>query len=281
MPRQIRLTRGLWRPAELIDDDIERSAALLSVCGPDAVIAGLTAARLHGLWVHDRPTPFEVIVHPDQPCLERRSHHRRAEIRSRRQALQPDEVVTRHGLPLTSEARTWLDLADRLSLPDLVAAGDSVLRNAVGTEALETAVGRARHHRGVVRARTSLNYLDGRSRSRPESLLRCAIVHAGQPVPEVNQAIYSDTGEWLAEPDLSYDDVRLAIEYNGADHADLDRTRRDITRELDVEDRGGWRMVVFGPAEVFRRPDQIPIRVARLRHELRQLRPPGDWALRT
>ena len=47
-------------------------------------------------------------------------------------------------------------------------------------------------------------------------------------------AIYSDVGEWLAEPDLSYDEARLALEYNGADHAKVERMRRDITRELDV-----------------------------------------------
>lgn len=60
-----------------------------------------------------------------------------------------------------------------------------------------------------------------------------------------------------AEPDLSYRDARLALEYNGADHADPGRMRRDITRELDLLQRGGWATLVFGPAEVFRRPDQI------------------------
>lgn len=60
----------------------------------------------------------------------------------------------------------------------------------------------------------------------------------GQPVPAANVAIYSSDGEWLARTDLSYDDVRLAIEYNGADHASPSRMRRDITREVDVMRRG-------------------------------------------
>jgi hypothetical protein len=112
-----------------------------------------------------------------------------------------------------------------------------------------------------------LPVLDARSRSRPESHLRYAVVNRGLPRPQVNVAIYSALGEWLAEPDLSYRDVKLALEYNGADHAEVRRMRRDITREIDMDDRGGWRTVTFGPAEVFGRPDQIGNYVARLRAE--------------
>ena len=233
---------------------------------------------MHGKWVDSRlEGHFEVIVHPDEPYLIRRSYSRRPEIRARRQALLPDEVTTFHGLPVTTEPRTWIDLADRLTLADLVAAGDSVLRGAHTTADLERAVLRAGHRRGVVNARAALMYLDGRSRSRPESVLRFVIMHGGLPAPAVNEPIFSAVGEWLAEPDLSYADVRLAIEYNGAMHADVERSRRDITRQLDVESRGGWRVVVFGPAEVFRYPDQIPIRIARLRREQKRLLHLGDW----
>jgi very-short-patch-repair endonuclease len=87
------------------------------------------------------------------------------------------------------------------------------------------------------------------------------------PKPAVNAAIYSAGGEWLAEPDLSYEDVRLALEYNGADHADRRQMRRDITRELDMRRRGGWERMVFGPAEVFGRPDQIGLTVREVRRE--------------
>lgn len=118
--------------------------------------------------------------------------------------------------------------------------------------------------------------LDARSRSRPESLLRHSLLDAGLPTPEVNVPIYDRNGQWLAEPDLSYDDVRLAIEYNGRDHADVMRMRRDITRGLDIEDRGGWRVVVFGPAEVFRRPDQVARWVRQLRREHRPR--PDPWS---
>jgi len=101
--------------------------------------------------------------------------------------------------------------------------------------------------------------------------LRYAIVNAGLPKPAVNEPIHTPTGEWLAEPDLSYDDVRLALEYNGADHAEPRRMRRDITRELDVVHRGGWQSITFGPAEVFGRPDCIPRIVRQVRADRARL----------
>ncbi|WP_073388596.1 hypothetical protein [Jatrophihabitans endophyticus] len=271
MTSLVRVSRGVWRDPAAVADLAGRAAALLSVCPPDSVVAGVTATQLRGLWLPpwltDPTLPIEVIVHCGQDELEARPHSIRPEIRARRQHLRPDEVTTFAALPVVTEARAWVDLAARLGSADLVALGDSVLRGPTGVADLVEMVGRAVRRRGVVRARSVLPYLDGRSRSRPESHLRYAIVTSGLPRPEVNIPIFSDIGEWLAEPDLSYDDVKLALEYQGADHAAVRRMRRDITREMDVEMRGGWRTAEFGPAEVFGRPDQVATRVRRLRME--------------
>ena len=270
-----RVTRGVWRPADQVSSLAGRAAALLQACPDGTVLAGWTAACLHGLWLPPRPEPpVEVIVHPDNPLQRQRSYSRRGELRARRQALEPDETTVVCGLPVTTEARTWLDLAPRLSPPDLVAVGDSALRGDAERAEIERLLRRARHRRGVVLARTVLPLLNERARSRPESHLRYALVSSGLPEPQVNVAIYSDDGEWLAEPDLSYDDVRLALEYNGSDHADPARMRRDITRDFDVNWRGGWRIVTVGPAEVFRRPDTIATYVRSLRRTLPR-RPTG------
>jgi hypothetical protein len=93
------------------------------------------------------------------------------------------------------------------------------------------------------------------------------MVANGLPHPDVNVAIYSDDGEWLAEPDLSYRDARLALEYNGAVHASPERMRKDFTRDVDVQYRGGWRTVTLGPDQVFKRPDQTAAFVRELRRE--------------
>jgi hypothetical protein len=197
-----------------------------------------------------------MITRRDPAVPRQLGHSRRVEVRARRRTLQPSDVVRHDGLPLTSPARTWCDLAESLSMADLVATGDSVLRVGCDLDAMRDALHRAFRRRGVVKAREALPLLDARARSRPESHLRYALVRAGLPLPEVNSPIFSENGEWLAEPDLHYEEARLALEYNGAQHAEPGRMRHDITRDLDYQ-WADWRVITFGPKQVFDRPDQV------------------------
>ena len=269
MGELIRVSRGLWRPADQVGELGGRCAALLTVCPDGAVVAGLAAGLIHGTWLPEvaERERIETILRRNVEVPRAFARSKRGELNGRRRQLLPDEISIVDGVPVTSPARTWIDLAERLSLPDLIAAGDSVLRMGVPPAELAEMVRRARRRRGVVRARAALPLLNARSRSRPESHLRYALVSCGLPEPKVNVAIFSAVGEWLAEPDLHYDEARLALEYNGADHADVKRMRRDITRALDVAQRGRWRVEVFGPAEVFNRPDQTALWVREIYRE--------------
>jgi very-short-patch-repair endonuclease len=108
--------------------------------------------------------------------------------------------------------------------------------------------------------------LDKRSRSRPESHLRVAASAPDLPKFEVNESVYRDEGGWLAEPDLSLREAKIALEYQGKDHAGVKRMRKDITRGLDLR-REGWLGIPFGPAEVFGRPWQIAPELRRVIRE--------------
>ena len=72
----------------------------------------------------------------------------------------------------------------------------------------------------------------------------------------MNAAVHDVHGQWLGEPDLSLREAKLALEYQGAEHADVDRMRRDMTRLPDFR-RAGWEVLLYGPAEVLRRPALI------------------------
>jgi very-short-patch-repair endonuclease len=78
--------------------------------------------------------------------------------------------------------------------------------------------------------------------------------------------VFRDSGGWLAKPDLSLREAKLALEYQGAEHAKVKRMRRDITRETDMR-REGWRVLDYGPAEVFGRPWEIAPEVRQLVQE--------------
>lgn len=255
MNELVRVCRGVSRTPSEVADLRGRCLSLLSALPSGTLVAGLAAARLHGLWVpSERPgEPIDVIMRGVGQVPRARSASSHPEVRARRRWLRRPEIDIVDGVPVTSEARTWVDLAESLRLADLVAAGDSVLRGGAATRReLELYVLDAAGRRGVVAARAALELLDERSRSRPESHLRFGLVSSGLPWPEVNEAIFDDLGQWIAEPDLHYPHARLSLEYNGAGHADVDRMRKDITRGVDVA-RAEWMTLTFGAVQVFGR----------------------------
>lgn len=252
----VRLARGCWLPASAHADILARCRAVLETSADHSVIVGVTAARIHGLWLPGDGDEIHVATaEPDRPSSAM-TRTRRPQIRSHRRKLLERDLVEVQGVPVASIARTWVDLAAIFALPDVVAAGDSALRSGASHEDLADAVGRSSRHNGVRRARSALPLLNGRSRSRAESHLRVAVSVPDLPAFRVNEPIYRDDGGWLAEPDLSLVEARIALEYQGADHADLQRMRKDITRSTDMRmDR--WLVLEYGPAQVFRRPWQI------------------------
>lgn len=230
-------------------------AEVLASLPADTVLSHRSAAAVWGLWI----PPFDG-VEVSSPAGSRGSRYttavQRRTIVAHRRLLDTADVTTHHGIAVTSLARTWLDLAPLLDMLDLVAAGDSALRTGAAYPELADQVAAGRRLRGLVRARTAVELLDARSRSRPESRIRAALVHAGLPCPRVNEAIHDDTGGWLAEPDLHYPEARLAVEYNGSEHAQLERMRKDSTRLLDLQ-RAGWEVRTYTAAQAFRRVDEV------------------------
>ena len=80
------------------------------------------------------------------------------------------------------------------------------------------------------------------------------VVDLGFPVPEANLPVRDVNGREMYRLDLGYDEVRIAIEYNGyAAHAERDEA--DAARLRDLE-RRGWIVIVvdvddlYGPARL-------------------------------
>lgn len=256
MSEMVRIAQGCHVPREHANDLRSMCAALLAVGPAHAVVVLHAAATFYGLWLPPgMVTPQLATTRPDTASrLMARS--RRPELKAYRWQVPAEDLAIVEGLPVTSLVRTWCDLGAHLSLPDLVAAGDSALRMGVTVAEIDAAVARLRGRRGIRNARAALALLDGRSRSRPESHLRVAVVTGGLSCFEVNVPIHDANGGWLAEPDLSCKEARIALEYQGANHADVDRMRRDITRGTDLR-HNGWLMLPYGPAQVFKRPWEI------------------------
>jgi hypothetical protein len=104
MAELVRLSRGLWRPAEQLDDLAGRCAALLTVCPEGAVVADFAAARLHGTWLpelHDA-MPIQTILRRDADVPRDHAGSRRGELTGRRRKLRQDEICIVAGVPATA-----------------------------------------------------------------------------------------------------------------------------------------------------------------------------------
>lgn len=270
----VRVARGCWVAETAAADSLERASALLATSAPDSLLSSVTAAQLYGYWLPESVDPrIHIATATPGDAGRNMTRGQRPEVIAHRLQLAPPDVSSYEGVPITSPARTWRDLAAVLSLPDLVAAGDSALRSGVTMDELVDVVARTRGSRGARRAREALALLDRRSRSRPESHLRVIVRKAGAPPFQINEPIYRDEGGWLAEPDLSLPAAKLALEYQGKDHAELRRMRQDITREFDTRSHG-WLTLFYGPAEVFGRPWTVAAEVmAQLRNRAPHLLP--------
>ena len=167
---------------------------------------------------------------------------RRVGVVGHRARLLPDEVTTLDGLVITSRERTWLDLANILSIQDLTVVADYLIRFPreafegrrepyATKENLDAILGRHPGQRGIRTAREALGLSRVGADSPPETLLRLALGEAGLPEPEVNAPIVDGDGVLHHEPDLGYRKYRVAVEYEGAGHSDPEQVARDISRE--------------------------------------------------
>jgi len=155
--------------------------------------------------------------------------------------LFEDEVTTIDGIPVTTPARTWLDMAELLSVDEIVAMGDSCVRvprpqlegrdmPLCSLRDLQRTIDKHRGKRGLRKAKEALELVRVGSDSAQETMLRLAIVRAGLPEPELNVPIITDDGIRHHKPDLSYRKYRIGIEYEGEHHGEESQIARDIAR---------------------------------------------------
>lgn len=213
------------------------------------IIAGLSAAALHGAQHVDPGTPVE-IIHNNRNSL--------TGLRVRGDRIDDDEVVEVGGIPTTSPARTALDLACWYPTGEAVATIDALARatdlNMADVEALEA---RYSGRRSIRWARTSLSLVDAGAASPAQTWLRLQLVKAGLPTPQTRVLVHDEFGDLIADLDMGWPDVKVAVEYQDEQHRrDRWQYTRDI-RQLEMLERLGWIVVrvVAGdqPVDIVRR----------------------------
>ncbi|WP_018334856.1 hypothetical protein [Actinomycetospora chiangmaiensis] len=100
--------------------------------------------------------------------------------------------------------------------------------------------------------------VDPRAESPRESRMRVRLALAGLPLP-VSQYRVLDGFRFVARVDLGRPEWKVALDYDGRDHAENDRRGRDIDR-VDELRKLGW-VVITVTARQFHRPGWVQQRV--------------------
>jgi hypothetical protein len=240
-----------------------RYLAAVMACGAGAVLSHRSAADLWGL----RSTNTRIEVTVDRVCREVPGIHIH-----RSRMLSADDQTVKHGIPVTTVARTLLDLAAVVSPQDLLAAIDRAERlQLFDLTAAVDVLDRARGRRGAKRLRLAIaSYEPSMQKSELERRFKELLGTAPDiPKPFFNALVEGETG--THEVDAYWEDERLAIQLDGfAFHRTRRDQERDATSDADLE-LAGLRVLrlTWDEATVHRE------------RTLRRLRLAGGWTTRT
>lgn len=210
------------------------------------VVAGHSAAAMHGVrWVEGRE-PAE-LIHDN--------HKSPKTLIVRTEALAAGESSMVGGIAVTSPARTAFDIGrytrNRLRAVQRI---DAVM-NVTGVTVGEIEAVAAAHPgvRGLKRLRAALRLVDGGAESPHETTARLALIDAGLPAPTTQYRVLDDHGQFIGRVDMAYEDVRVAIEYDGEQHwTDPAIRARDIDKGVAYVD-ARWYVVRAGSDLLYKR----------------------------
>ena len=231
-----------------------RVAAALAAVGPAAVAGHHSAALIHGLDLYGRPAAAVAVTRPPGAGGSRTA---RPGIRLRIAPLPAGQVTVRREIPVTSVARTAVDLARASSFPAGVAVVDSALhRGTVSDAQLHAVLTTCGRWPGIDQARRVVAFSDALSESVLESISRVAFHDQGLP-PPVLQAWVGDRGEVIGRADFLWRAHRTIGEADGAvKYADPSRAVAQLRRDARLR-QAGFEVVHFTWDEIVHEPHQV------------------------
>jgi hypothetical protein len=233
-----------------------RLAAAVAAVGPDAVGSHQHAAAIHGLQLLARPRADA--VHVTRPSAASISRSTRPGTQLHIAAVPSRHRTVVSGLPVTTVARTVIDVARTASLREGVVIADSALRGKQTTKAeLYAVINACPRWPGIARARQVVDFSDGLAESAFESIARVAFHDGGLPPPELQASVGAD-GRVIARVDFywrAYSTIAEAdgaAKYSGGGGVAI----RQLQRDADLR-AAGFQVVHFTWQELQTIPDQV------------------------
>lgn len=236
---------GIYVQADIPDTLVVRAKAALLIAPPYAVVSHESAARL---WCPQGPRSARVHL-----SFSYDAHLTRSEVSVHRFTYRL-ETTHRHGLPVTSPAMTFMQLAVRLELVELVVFGDQLVKRGLITVDDLIAYAEGWEHHGQAAGLRAARLVRDGVDSAPETRLRLLMVLGGLPEPKINHVIRHADGTVRYRIELVYEGILLAIEYDGRWHDEKEQQAYDVARRQILGELG-WTFLVFRTADLYETPD--------------------------
>ena len=232
---------GVYRVGHRAPSDESRYLAAVLACGDGALLSGLAAAYLLGLVKGPAPEP-EVIA---------RTNREVEGVKTRRSRIMgPEIAVTCRGVPVTSPARTLVDIAGVLSEKALArACHEAGVRYGTTPNDVEIQLSRHPKAKGAGKLRRVLRGDARVTVSKLESRFLKRLRAADLPLPRTNR----DAGG--RRVDCRWEEQRLTVELDSYRyHSSRYAWEQDRRREREAYARGdGFRRYTYG--DVFESPE--------------------------
>jgi hypothetical protein len=240
------VTRGTYLPAGETDV-LCRALATADDLPRESGYGHLTSAALRRWWLPNGMASTPVLF----ASTASKVHVQRQGLYVRRSVFAAVDTIG--DLPVVTAPETLLELAQDLSLVDLVPLVDCALAGGAGKDEL-LAAARPRS-RGAKVLRRAIALADPRSESWWESVLRLMHVVTGLGPVECQVELTDEAG-FVARADLHLVGTRRYPECDGGDHRDRDQHGRDLRRDKSMH-RSGAERYGYTTQEIARLPGMI------------------------
>jgi very-short-patch-repair endonuclease len=224
-----------------------RFMAAVLAAGPGAVLSHRSAGVLWGL-LANRDDAVDVTV-------VRQLHQRRGVRVHRVRSLAPADRTREAGIPVTTVARTLLDLADVADERTLRrAARQAYVDRRVDEATLTRQLARAPGRRGAPHLKALLGPGAAPTRSELEDRLLALLREHGLPQPAVNVA--PPGLQRHVEVDFLFEEPRVVVEADGARYHDDPLARHHDAERQAMLEAAGYRVLRVTWDQVTRRADE-------------------------
>jgi predicted transcriptional regulator of viral defense system len=258
----IRIRHGVYATAPAVEwgakapgrRQILLVAAARAVTGLDGVASHKSAALIHGLDLLGESEGDEVTI--TRPVGRRIRGADHSELVVHAAKLPAEHLIKLYGIPVTTVARTVVDVARSSSFQAGVVAADSALYTSKTTTAeLDQVLDVCARWPGTEQARRVVAFADKRAESVLESCARVVFAERGLPAPELQVELGDET--FAARVDFYWPEYRTVAEADGKlKYAEQGRAVAQLRRDQALR-AAAFRVIHFTWFELFFRQDRV------------------------